>query len=110
MFLIFPVANRIELPLVYQAHCYNRFIRLQLAGKVSCRHGRTAGISQQPSYSGSAKEALNKWLRGRIAALRGARPLAYLSDMSRVLRSVRLALHPARSFIQRFPNLHKWTE
>ena len=31
---------------------------------------------------------------GRIAALRGARPLAYRHDMSRVLRSVRLALHP----------------
>jgi hypothetical protein len=25
-----------------------------------------------------AKETLNKWLRGRIAALRGARSLAYL--------------------------------
>jgi len=31
---------------------------------------------------------------GRIAALRGARNLAYLQDMSRLLRSVRLALHP----------------
>ena len=51
-----------------------------------------------------AKETLNKLLRGRIAALRGARPLAYLVDMSRLLRSVRLALHPARCFFQRFPN------
>jgi len=32
---------------------------------------------------------------GRIAALRGARTLAYLKDMSRALRAVRLALHPA---------------
>jgi len=31
---------------------------------------------------------------GRIAALRGARPLAYLQDMSRVLCAVRLALYP----------------
>jgi len=33
-------------------------------------------------------------LRVSIAALRGARTLAYLLDMSRVLRSVRLALKP----------------
>jgi hypothetical protein len=33
-------------------------------------------------------------LRGPIAALRGARSLAYLLDMSRSLRSVRLALVP----------------
>ncbi|PIY05285.1 MAG: lipoprotein signal peptidase [Gallionellales bacterium CG_4_10_14_3_um_filter_54_96] len=33
---------------------------------------------------------------GRIAALRGARLLAYLLDMSRRLCSVRLALHPAK--------------
>jgi len=31
---------------------------------------------------------------GHIAALRGARSLAYPQDMSRVLRSVRLALYP----------------
>jgi hypothetical protein len=31
---------------------------------------------------------------GRIAALRGARFLAYRLDMSRSLRAVRLALHP----------------
>ena len=31
---------------------------------------------------------------GRIAALRGARSLAYQHGMSRSLRSVRLALHP----------------
>jgi len=36
------------------------------------------------------RETLNKWLRGRIAALRGTRSLAYLLDMSRSLRSVRL--------------------
>lgn len=50
-----------------------------------------------------ARETLNKQLRGRIAALCGARPLAYLVDMSRVLRSVRLALHPAHSLVQCFP-------
>ncbi|MCS6785611.1 MAG: type II toxin-antitoxin system VapC family toxin [Thiobacillaceae bacterium] len=33
-------------------------------------------------------------LRGRMAALRGARMLAYLLDMSRILHSVRLALQP----------------
>jgi len=50
------------------------------------------------------RETLNKLLRGRIAALRGARSLAYLLDMSRSLRSVRLALHPARGLLQRFPS------
>lgn len=44
-----------------------------------------------------------KWLHRRIAALRGARSLAYLSDMSRALRSVRLAFHPVRSIHQRLP-------
>jgi hypothetical protein len=39
-----------------------------------------------------------KWLREYMAALRGAQRLAYLHDMSRLLRSVRLALQPARSF------------
>ncbi|MCX7663282.1 MAG: hypothetical protein N2Z61_05985, partial [Tepidimonas fonticaldi] len=37
---------------------------------------------------------LENLLRGRMAALRGARRLAYLLDMSRILRSVRLALQP----------------
>ena len=45
-------------------------------------------------------ESLNKWLRELIAALRGARTLAYLNDMSRVLRSVLLS---TLSLIQRFP-------
>ncbi len=36
----------------------------------------------------------NNLLRGRMAALRGARGLAYLHDRSRLLRSVRLALQP----------------
>ena len=66
------------------------------------------------------RETLSKWLRGRIAALRSARSLAYLLDMwfrhnlkvslhrnslrsfSQSLRTKRLALHPARSFLQRF--------
>jgi hypothetical protein len=45
-------------------------------------------------------EVLYKWLRGRIAALRGARNLAVLLVLSRLLRSVRLALHPARPLLQ----------
>ncbi len=36
----------------------------------------------------------NNLLRDRMAALRGARSLAYLHDMSRSLRSMRLALRP----------------
>ncbi len=50
-----------------------------------------------------ARETLNKLLRGRSASLRGARMLAYLFDMSRILRPVRAALDPARGFLQRFP-------
>ncbi len=44
-------------------------------------------------------EALNKCLRGRIAALRGTPNLAVLFVLSRLVRSVRLALHLARSLI-----------
>ena len=51
------------------------------------------------------KEALIKWLRERSAALRGARNLAYQLDMSRFLRSVRLALRLAHRFIQHFHNI-----
>jgi hypothetical protein len=51
-----------------------------------------------------AKKPLNNLLRGAIASLRGARNLAYLSDMSRFLRSVRLALTPLATVLQRFPN------
>lgn len=50
-----------------------------------------------------SREALPQSLRGSIAALRGTRPLAYLYDMSRVLRAVRLALNPARASMQSFP-------
>jgi hypothetical protein len=46
----------------------------------------------------------NNLLRDLMAALRGTRTLAYRVDMSRVLRSVRLALRPlatvSRSFQQ----------
>lgn len=55
------------------------------------------------AFSFWPKEALNKLLRGRIAALRGARSFAYLIDMSRSLCAVRLALHPTRCFLQCFP-------
>ena len=54
-----------------------------------------------------AKETLKKWLRGRIAALRGARFLAYLFGMSWSLRAGRLALHPARSLLQCFLSTQK---
>jgi hypothetical protein len=50
-----------------------------------------------------AKEPLNNLLRGAIASLRGARNLAYLFDMSRFLRAVRLALTPLATVLQRFP-------
>lgn len=42
----------------------------------------------------------NKWLRGQIAALRGTHHLAVLRLLFRRLRSVRLALYPARSLIR----------
>jgi hypothetical protein len=48
------------------------------------------------------KETPNKCLRGRIAALRGTRNLAVYRILSRLLRSVRLALHPARRLIPHF--------
>ncbi len=48
------------------------------------------------------KETLIKWLRVRIAALRGTRNLAVYRILSWFLRSVRLALHPARSINQCF--------
>ena len=47
-------------------------------------------------------ETLINCLCGRIAALRGARNLDYPIDMSRLLRSVRLALHPAQTINQGF--------
>ena len=49
------------------------------------------------------KEALINWLLERISSLRGTRSLAYLVDMSWLLRSVRLALHLVRRINQRFP-------
>ncbi len=45
---------------------------------------------------------MTKWLRERIASLRGARNLVYPLDMSRLLRAGRLALHLARSLVQGF--------
>jgi hypothetical protein len=60
----------------------------------------------QMDYAGwdgwTVRETLNKWLRGRIAALHGARSLAYRLDMPRPLCAARLALHHARRFLQRF--------
>ena len=49
------------------------------------------------------REALNKLLREPMAALRGAQILAYLNDMSRILRSVRLALDSLATLVQRIP-------
>ena len=42
------------------------------------------------------KETLINWLHERITSLHGTRILAYLVDMSRLLRSVRLVLHLIR--------------
>ena len=39
-----------------------------------------------------------------MAALRGAQILAYLNDMSRILRSVRLALDSLATLVQSFPS------
>jgi len=47
-------------------------------------------------------ETLINCLCGRIAALRGARNLNIFPYMSRFLRSVRLALHPAQTINQGF--------
>ena len=47
-------------------------------------------------------ETLINCLCGRIAALRGTRNLDYTVDMSRLLRSGRLALHPAQTINQGF--------
>ena len=47
--------------------------------------------------------AVNNLLRGRMAALRGARRLAYLQDMSRLLRSGRLALQPLATVVRGAP-------
>ena len=48
-------------------------------------------------------ETLINCLRGRIAALRGARNLNIFLYMLRFLRSVRLAFHPAQAINKRFP-------
>ena len=48
---------------------------------------------------------LNNLLRNSIAALRGARPLAYPQGMSRSLRSMRLALKPLATVISIFKNI-----
>jgi len=50
------------------------------------------------------KETLINCLSGRIATLRGARNLNIFLYMSRFLRSVRLALHPAQTINQHFLN------
>ena len=49
------------------------------------------------------KDTLNKLLREPMAALRGAQILAYLNDMSRILRSVRLALDSLATLVQSIP-------
>jgi hypothetical protein len=48
------------------------------------------------------KETLIKWLRRRIAALRGARNPHVPGRTFRFLCAARLALHPPRSLHQRF--------
>jgi hypothetical protein len=51
-----------------------------------------------------AKEMLINWLYEQITSLHGTRSLAYLVDMLRLLRSVRLVLHLVRRINQHFPN------
>ena len=51
----------------------------------------------------SVKKTQINCLCGRIAALRGAQNLDCPFGMSRLLRSVRLALHPAQTIYLRFP-------
>jgi hypothetical protein len=46
---------------------------------------------------------LNNLLRDAIASLHVARNLAYLFDMSWLLRAVRLTLTPLATVLQRFP-------
>ena len=48
------------------------------------------------------KKSAENRLCTRSASLRGTRKLAYLDDMSRMLRAVRLAAHRARLVFQRF--------
>lgn len=48
-------------------------------------------------------ETRSQWLRRQIAALRGTPNLAVLFVLSRLVRSVRLALYPAHSLITYFP-------
>jgi hypothetical protein len=50
-----------------------------------------------------SKETRNKCLREQIAALHGTRTLAVYRILSRVLRSVRLALYLARRLLPSFP-------
>jgi hypothetical protein len=57
---------------------------------------------------GFLEEMPNKLMRRRVAALRGARSIVQLIDMSLSLRSVRLALHPATGFLRRFPRLNNF--
>jgi hypothetical protein len=51
------------------------------------------------------RETLINCLGGRIAALRGARNLDISLYMPRLLRSVRLVLHPAQTINQCFPRI-----
>ena len=55
-----------------------------------------------PDNTDGVQEPPINCLCGRIAALRGTRSLDYPVDMPRLLRSVRLALHPAQTINQRF--------
>jgi hypothetical protein len=59
-----------------------------------------AGIQCASRHCRKLMRGLQNLLRGPMAALRGARSLAYLLDMSRSLRSVRLALGPLATVFQ----------
>ena len=67
-------------------------------------HALCGGVSAR--FPSKFKEPLQNRLRGQIAALHGAHLLAVYRILSRSLRAVRLALHPARLVLQGF---HKKT-
>jgi len=52
------------------------------------------------------RETLINWLHERITSLRGTRAFAYLVDMSQLLRSGHLVLHPVRRINQRFLRIY----
>ncbi len=59
-------------------------------------------VKEGRCFFNKLRETLINGLYERITSLRGTRSLAYLIDMYRLLRSVRLVLHFVRRINQRF--------